>query len=233
VEICSPLEGISLEELGRPDLLKNPFDPPRPGFDSGHHGADFAYWSRGERTTMLGLPVYAVLAGRVAGVILDRYPYGNAVIIETSLDTLPTGWMEAGPIPTPGPTTVPDPSLYCPAGADFGETGPGRSLYLLYAHMQEAPLVGVGKTIACGEQLGQVGTTGKSVNPHLHLETRVGPSGVIFAGMAHYDNAATNEEMAAYCVWRVSGLFAMFNPLDLFSAADPALIAAWATQSPP
>jgi murein DD-endopeptidase MepM/ murein hydrolase activator NlpD len=217
VEICSPLEGISLAELGQPDLLKNPFDPPRPGFDSGHQGADFSYWSRGERTTMLGLPVRAVLAGRVAGVILNRYPYGNAVIIETPLDALPIGWIEAMPVSTPGPTIVPSASLYCPAGADFGETGRGRSLYLLYAHLQEAPQVGIGKTVSCGEQIGQVGTTGKSVNPHLHLETRVGPSGATFREMAHYENDATDKEMANYCAWRVSGLFQMFDPLSLLS----------------
>jgi murein DD-endopeptidase MepM/ murein hydrolase activator NlpD len=217
VEICSPLEGISLKDLVQPDLLKNPFDPPRPGFDSGHQGVDFSYWSRGERETMLGLPIHAVLAGRVAGVILNRYPYGNAVIIETPLEALPAGWIAAMQVPTPGPTVVPAASLYCPAGADFGETGPDRSLYLLYAHMREAPLVAIGKNVSCGEQIGQVGTTGKSVNPHLHLETRVGPSGASFKDMAHYDNAATNEEMANYCAWRVSGLFQMFDPIRLLS----------------
>jgi hypothetical protein len=101
LEICSPLEDISLAELPQPDLLKNPFQPPRPGMDDGHHGVDFAYWSRGERKTMLGLPVLSVLAGQVAGIILNRQPYGYAIIIETPLDGFPA----AGPVnvnlPTP------------------------------------------------------------------------------------------------------------------------------------
>ena len=72
--------------------------------DDGHHGADFAYWTRGERTTMLGHPVLAVLGGTVAGVVQNRTPYGYAVIIETPLDALPPGWESL--LPAPAPTSV-------------------------------------------------------------------------------------------------------------------------------
>jgi murein DD-endopeptidase MepM/ murein hydrolase activator NlpD len=213
--ICSPLEGISLDELVQPDLLKNPFDPPRPGMDDGHHGADFAYWSRGERKTMLGLPILSALSGRVAGVILDREPYGYAVIIETPLEAFPASLPQNVRLPTPAPTIQPASNLFCPAGSLIFPTTTQRSLYLLYAHMSQPPAVSIGEQVACGQVIGEVGTTGKSVNPHLHLETRSGPSGSIFPVMAHYENDATTEEMQAYCTWRVSGLFQMFDPLWL------------------
>ncbi len=213
---CSPLEGISIAELSDPDLLKNPFLAPRPGFDDGHHGADFAYWSRGERATMLGLPVYSVLGGTVAGVVQNHPPYGYAVIIETPLDALPAGWQSVLPVPVP--TAVPADNLFCPAApAASIPSSESRSLYLLYAHLDQPPLIAPEDTVTCGQQLGEVGTTGRSVNYHLHLETRVGPAGARFETLAHYDNAATNDEMGAYCAWRVSGLYQMLDPMTLLS----------------
>jgi len=214
--LCSPLEGISLDELIQPDVLKNGFQPPRPGMDDGHHGVDFAYWSRGERKTMLGLPVLSAMAGKVAGVILDRQPYGNAIIIETALDAIPPGILQQITLPTQAPTVQPAASLYCPEmGEEPTVAPPSRSLYLLYAHLNQAPAVSIGQQVACGQAIGEVGTSGKSVNPHLHFETRIGPSGMVFTAMAHYENDATLEEMHNYCTWRVSGLFQMFDPLTL------------------
>ncbi len=213
--VCSPLQDITLAELSQPDLLKNPFQAPRPGMDDGHFGADFAYWSRGTHKQMLGLPVYSVLNGRVAGVIPNRQPYGNAVIIETRLPGIPASWLAV--LPTPAPTVPPAPSLYCPPDPAHYPTGIGTSLYLLYAHLNQAPAVTLDQPVTCGQAIGEVGTTGRSVNPHLHLETRLGPAGVTFAEMAHYDNAATDKEMATYCTWRVSGLFQAFDPLKILS----------------
>ena len=213
--VCSPLEGIQVEELGQPDLLKTLFQAPRPGQDDGHHGADFAFWSRGDRKSMLGLPIHSVLAGQVVGIIPNRPPYGYAVIIETTLEQLPPGWQD--PLPTPAPTIMPATNLFCPPDPTQYANRPGRSLYLLYAHMNQPPVVTLGQAVSCGQVIGEVGTTGKSVNAHLHLETRVGPSGAVFEEMAHYDNAATEGEMRTYCTWRVSGLFQMLDPMDLLS----------------
>ena len=183
--------------------------------DDGHHGDDFAFWSHGDYKTMLGLPVHAVLAGQVAAVIQNREPYGNAVMIETPLQSLPADWLESIPIPTPAPTIQPAPNLLCPPDTTSYQNRPGRSLYLLYAHLNKPPVVAPGDTVACGQTIGEVGTTGKSVNAHLHLETRAGPSGATFASMSHYDTSSTPAEMAAYCTWRVSGLFQMFDPMQL------------------
>jgi murein DD-endopeptidase MepM/ murein hydrolase activator NlpD len=213
--VCSPLQGIALAELGQPDLLKNPFEQPRAGMDDGHHGSDFAYWSRGERSSMLGHPVLAVLSGQVAAVLENRQPYGYAVIIETPLDTLPADWLASREIPAPQPTVPAAPNLSCPPDPiPYGEQA-HRSLYLLYAHLDQPPTLTAGQTVTCGDPLGVVGTTGRSVNYHLHLETRVGPAGATFPAMAHYDASASQAEMSTYCTWRVSGLFALFDPMPV------------------
>ncbi|RPJ47754.1 MAG: M23 family metallopeptidase, partial [Chloroflexi bacterium] len=83
--------------------------------------------------------------------------------------------------------------------------------------LNSPPTVALGQSVTCGQAIGEVGTTGRSVNYHLHLETRVGPAGVTFPEMAHYDNAATDTEMGTYCTWRVSGLFQAFDPLKVLS----------------
>lgn len=218
LKLCSPLQDIQISELLEPDLLKNPFQAPQPGMDDGHHGIDFAYWSRDGHAAMIGLPVYSVLRGRVVGLIHNRPPYGFAVIIETPLDELPPVWIEEIQAPTPAPTVQPASNLFCPSAPALFLENSTRSLYLLYAHLNQPPLVALQQVVECGEQLGEVGSTGKSVNAHLHLETRVGPAGVTFPEMAHYDNSASDLEMQTYCAWRVSGLFQMFDPALLFQS---------------
>lgn len=219
--ICSPLQDIRLDELEQPDLLKTTFNPPRPGMDDGHMGVDFSYWTRGERTTMQGHPVQSVLNGRVTAVLPNRLPYGYAVIIETALDHLPADFITQS-IPTPAPTVPPAPNLSaCPA--DLGsalefQDGGSRSLYLLYAHLNEQSPLQPGQEVSCGQVIGSVGDTGLNiVNHHLHLETRVGPSAAVFPEMAFYDASASELARANYCTWRVSGLFQMFDPLSLLS----------------
>jgi murein DD-endopeptidase MepM/ murein hydrolase activator NlpD len=154
---------------------------------------DFAYYRRGERASILGVQVQSVLDGRVAAVILNRIPYGNMVIVETSSSALPAEAIGQLDLPA------------------------GRSLYLLYAHMNAAPLVALDDRVACGQVLGEVGNTPKgwSSDPHLHLEARAGPPGVSFAGMVFYDTGATQEEMDNYRRWRMSGEFQLLDPLTL------------------
>jgi murein DD-endopeptidase MepM/ murein hydrolase activator NlpD len=217
--VSSPLEGVTLADLTK--IVSNPFVLPAPGHDDGHHGTDFAYYRWGERVGMAGLPVHAVFDGQVAGVTENRPPYGNMVIIETSWPAIPLAVrrLMASPLP---PTAQPgDIRLTCPGFLTF-PTGPSGqpSLYLLYAHMQATPLVHTGEQVTSGEQIGLVGTTGASVNPHLHLETRIGPPGATLPGMAHYIATASRDEMESYCTWRVSGTFAMLDPVSVLSAAQ-------------
>jgi murein DD-endopeptidase MepM/ murein hydrolase activator NlpD len=88
-------------------------------------------------------------------------------------------------------------------------------LYLLYAHLQVAPDLQLGDQVACGGAIGAIGDSGNALNPHLHLELRIGPQASRFHSMAHYDASATPEEMASYCTWRVSGQYQLIDPLKL------------------
>ena len=220
MQVCSPLEGIPFEQLA--GMVTNPYNPPPPGSDDPHEGIDLSEMLPDTRIAIPGRTVQAVLGGRVAAVIIDRFPYGNAIFVETDLAALPAGLESALALPTPDPSPPPPGALTCPEppdtpGLDLSGTGSsGRSLYVVYAHLEQAPAFQVGDPISCGQALGTVGMTGNALNPHLHLEIRSGPAGVQFPSMAHYDVSASLEEMAAYCAWRVSGKFQLVDPLNMF-----------------
>jgi murein DD-endopeptidase MepM/ murein hydrolase activator NlpD len=191
LSICSPLVDQELSELA--EIVSGPYDPPPMGKDDRHQGVDFAYYRRGEKLSIEGVEVAAIFPGWVACALDDRIPYGNMVMIETPQDELP-------------------PALVEKLGIVEVE-----SLYHLYAHFGEAPLVELGDWVECGQVLGQVGATGYNiVQPHLHLETRIGPAGARFEGMAYYDTRATEDEMGNYELWRMSGEFRHFDPMWLF-----------------
>jgi murein DD-endopeptidase MepM/ murein hydrolase activator NlpD len=211
LSVCSPLQSFTLEEL--PNILSNPYNPPRTGDDRPHHGVDFSYYRYGDRIGMLGLPIYAVLEGTVVMVNNDRFPYGHTLLIETPLDTLPPGWLDVIPVPTPAPTLEFNSPLTCPIyDPDPAWNTERRSLYLLYAHMNQAPQFASGEQVECGQQIGEVGNSGNSINEHLHLEVRVGPAGIRFDSMGHYDIRITDQERYNYCVWRISELFQKIDP---------------------
>jgi murein DD-endopeptidase MepM/ murein hydrolase activator NlpD len=152
---------------------------------------DFSYYRFGERQSIQGVGVQSVLTGRVAAAISDSFPYGNLVIVETKVNDLPEEL------------------------AGLLGIGPGESLYLLYAHLGQAPSVHPGDRVTACQLLGEVGMSGNAGNPHLHLETRIGPPGSRFSGMRFYSTRATEEEMQNYVRWRTSGQFRHFNPMDL------------------
>jgi murein DD-endopeptidase MepM/ murein hydrolase activator NlpD len=213
--VCSPLEGIPLGQLA--EMVSNPFHPPRPGSDDPHQGVDLADMDS-RNVAVGGHPVSAMLNGKVAAVIRDRFPYGNALLVESTLESLPVGWVESLDLPVPGVPPETSPTLTCPAlSADPGWNLASISLYLLYAHLQSPPELRAGEELECGQIIGAIGSSGNAMNPHLHLEVRTGPADASFDSMAHYDASASLEEMAAYCSWRVSGNFPLVNPMSLFS----------------
>jgi murein DD-endopeptidase MepM/ murein hydrolase activator NlpD len=53
----------------------------------------------------------------------------------------------------------------------------GKGLTTRYAHLSRID-VSVGDTVAAGDLVGRVGSTGRSTGPHLHYETRVGGTAV-------------------------------------------------------
>lgn len=49
----------------------------------------------------------------------------------------------------------------------------GSSVYTLYAHMKETPVVAANDMVASGQTLGKCGNTGNSHGAHLHFEVRI------------------------------------------------------------
>jgi len=197
--LCSPIGDVSI--AGLKAIISDPYHPPPPGSDARHQGVDFAFFTNGEGNQIYKAEVHAILPGRVASVVFDRPPYGNMVLLETRPQDLPA------------------------AAAAALQITPARSLYHLYAHMDNAPAVDPQYQIRCGQFLGRVGETGASGNPHLHLETRWGPPNANFAVLA-YDLTAstqigvTEEEKQNYFYWRTSGTFEHFDPMLLFENAQ-------------
>jgi hypothetical protein len=192
-EICSPLAEQTLQEIF--EIVSDPYDPPPMGKDNRHQGTDLSYYRRKDRNTIEGEAVQSMFAGRVVAVVEDQLPYGNMVIIETVVDDLLTEIVNK-----------------------FG-FGKNESLYVLYAHFRYPPIVNLGGKINCGQLLGEVGSTGYNiVNPHLHIETRIGKSGHIFLdGMAYYDTGTNEDERSGYELWRMSGEFRHFDPMSLIN----------------
>ena len=191
-QLCSPLAEHAISDL--PGIVSDPYAPPPMGKDDRHQGVDFAYYNQGGRASIEGEGVTAILPGRVAALLNDRLPYGNMVMIETQRDDL---WPEL---------------------IQGLEIAPDESLYHLYAHLGQSPLVSLGQPIECGQRIGEAGKTGYNVPvPHLHLEIRIGPAGNIFESMAFYDTRATAEEMDNYKLWRMSGTFRHLDPMRIFT----------------
>jgi murein DD-endopeptidase MepM/ murein hydrolase activator NlpD len=217
--VCSPLEGETLKSIS--EIVTQPYKSPRPRNDDGHQGVDFAFYRRNEKVGIEGLQVFAALNGKIVTILHDRGPYGNAVIIETPLNSISTELKAMIQIPAKQPTVVPDPRVNCPTGELFFLIDTeNQSLYLFYGHLLDTMSFSVGDEVNCGQQIGLVGNTGTSTNPHLHFETRMGPSGARFDSMAYYTALSTESERYNYCVWRVSNLFQLFDPMKLLSAQE-------------
>ena len=117
---------MALNEL--PGMIAgNVYQTPMPGRDSGHPGIDLAFYSHGSHKTMLGLPLKAAMAGRIAAVLPDRYPYGNALIIEVPLEKVPPRWLANLNWPAVEATVVPDGRLTCPAPLNLPQMEPQRA----------------------------------------------------------------------------------------------------------
>jgi len=217
--VCSPLEGETLEAIS--EILTQAFKKPRSGNDDGHQGSDFSFYRRNGRVGIEGLQVFASLEGKVVTVINDRWPYGNAIIIETPLESISPELITQIQLPSLQPTVTPDPRVNCPPGElAFFVDSQEKSLYLLYGHLLNPASFSVGDFVNCSQLIGAVGNTGYSTNPHLHFETRLGPSGARFDSMAYYTVQSTVLERYNYCVWRVSNLFQLFDPMILLSSQE-------------
>lgn len=192
VAMCSPLAGHPLELL--PDIVSDPYAPPPNDREGRHMGVDFSYYQWQDRDTIAGVEVQSIFSGIVAGVLKENdIPYGYAVFMESDLNALPEPIFEK--------LQVTD----------------GDALYILYAHLQAAPMVILGQQVACGDILGLVGQTGgvdtPYAIPHLHIEMRLGPGGWRTTEMGFYDTRLSDYARETYLLWRTSGEFRHFDPM--------------------
>ena len=189
-QICSPLVDTPISEL--PSIIADPYRPPPAGSEARHHGVDFAYFRKFNRAAIEGAGLQAVMKGVVAAAIVDSYPYGNMLIIETSGAALPAEL------------------------ASRIQIAAGESLYVLFAHMERPPSARLGDAVEACQALGTVGKSGNAGGSHLHMETRLGASGGRFQKMGYYKIWGTEEERANYLLWRISGEYRHFDPMVLF-----------------
>lgn len=205
-----------------PQIISNPYEQPQIGKDDAHHGADFAFYQFKEFENIAGLPIQSIFTGKVVGITQDLPPYGNMTIIESRIPEGISAALASQNIASPSPDWVISPQLTCPAlpPAPQNLIDQSFSLYVLYAHLAQPPALQMGKTLNSGDVLGYVGSSGMSGNSHLHLEFRVGPSGYEFEPMGHYRGDLSELAIGNYCIWRVSGWFIPFDPMNFFNALN-------------
>jgi murein DD-endopeptidase MepM/ murein hydrolase activator NlpD len=189
-QICSPLADIVIQDL--PRLISEAYNPPPMGSDARHQGVDFAFYNWKGHRRIDGTVIQSVLPGQIAAALNDTFPFGNLVIIETRSNQLPEEVKQTLQIPE------------------------DRSLYLLYAHMKdESLLVQLNDTVKPCQPIGAVGNSGNTLASHLHLETRIGPPGMRFTGFSAFVESASEADKKNYRLWRISGQFLHFNPMNL------------------
>jgi len=188
-QVCSPLASVPLDVL--PSVVSDPYNPPLMGKDDRHQGADFAYYRRFDRASIAGEVVQSVFDGRVASIVEDKFPYGNAVMVETPYALLSTEIQQTIGIHE------------------------GQSLYTLYGHLASNGVQKISNEIDACQAIGIVGKTGNTDVEHLHLEMRIGLSNQVILSMGNYKPDITLEEREAYLLWRTSGVFVHFDPMKI------------------
>lgn len=188
-QVCSPFASVPLGDL--PMVVSDPYNPPPMGKDNRHQGTDFAYYRRYDRASLAGDVVQSIFEGRIAGVVEDKFPYGNAVIIETSYNLLTTEIQQSIGIEA------------------------NQSIYTLYGHLDSISVQEISNDIRACQPIGIVGKTGNAGVEHLHLEMRIGVSGENVPSMGFYVPEVTPAEREAYKLWRTSGAFLHFDPMKI------------------
>jgi len=188
-KMSTPLIGIGFGELHT--IISQPYDVPDVHNDTGHHGVDLGSYDYHGKL-IYNWPILAVFAGKVAGVVMNRYPIGNCIIVESSYSQLPD--------------------------EIISETGikAEQSLYTMYCHMLNGATQNIGDAVTTAQQIGLVGKS-QTVEAHLHLEMVIGPPDQIIPSMAYYNGDATEDEKKAYLWWRTSGTFFSFNPMNIIA----------------
>ena len=188
-QMSTPLLGIGFGELHT--IISQPYSVPDVHSDAGHHGVDLGSYDYHGKL-IYDWPILSVFSGKVAGVVNNRYPIGNCIILETAY------------------TQLPDEII--------SETGINstQSLYTMYCHMIDPPNQQIGDVVNVAQEIGRVGKS-QTVEAHLHLEMVIGPPNQVIPSMAYYNGDATEDEKKVYLWWRTSGTFTSFNPMTIIA----------------
>lgn len=192
-QVCSPLASVPFEVLS--SVVSDAYDPPLMGKDDRHQGTDFAYYRRFDRISIAGDVVQSVFKGRIAGVGDDRFPYGKVVIIETPYDLLSAEIQQL---------------------INIHEN---QSIYTLYGHLESFIVQKISIEVSACQPVGIVGKTGNAGVEHLHLEMRIGPANRDIQTMGYYVPEVTAAEREAYLLWRTSGTYLHFDPMEILDIA--------------
>jgi len=224
--VCSPLQGIALEDLwlitSNVYVFKYPFSEGSPN-EKNHPGVDLGFYSTEnipsysgqELHTDDGFPIQAILAGKIVEGVNNRFPYGNMLLIETRVDALTPEFQTQLNLPEPYSQEVLEFRFPCDKDQPIiSWSQESKSIYVLYAHMKDPSPLHPGDQVQCGQVIGGIGATGNSSESieHLHLEIRFGPSDAKFGIIANYDAVATTEERYNYCIWALSQEFQPVDP---------------------
>lgn len=121
-----------------------------------HSGLDIASNSKALPTN--DIPINASWKGKVVQSLKDpetvkdsNKGLGNLVVVEYKYDDIPAAqrptWLKSG-----------------------------ESVYIRYSHLSDKDRISIGTDVEQGTMIGRVGSTGQSNGPHIHLETKSGPS---------------------------------------------------------
>ena len=84
--MSTPLQGIGFGELHT--IISQAYNVPDPYKDTGHHGVDLgSYEYHGK--LIYDWPILSMFSGKVAGIVVNRPPIGNCIIIESTQEQLP------------------------------------------------------------------------------------------------------------------------------------------------
>ena len=150
VDITSPLKDITIDQLQ--SILSNPFQFPSKGKDDGHPGIDIAFYSFQNWKTINNHDVISIYPGKVAGIIRDRPPYGNAIIIETDINSLDVEERELLLSQYPDNPLQENIILQCPEDfhQDRNISKNNLSLYFLYGHLASIKELKIGDMLTSG-----------------------------------------------------------------------------------
>ncbi|WP_084411871.1 M23 family metallopeptidase [Fulvimarina manganoxydans] len=171
IEIASLLADVGLEvEPGGDLALGGPFEPVPEDFDEQLEDLEDALKRLEDvRALSASLPFDAPMSSRLIsstfGVRSD--PFLRRRALHSGIDY-------AASRGTPIHATAPGKVVSAGSSGGYGmmvEIDHGNGIHTRYGHMSRIT-VSVGQTIEKGEQIGAVGSTGRSTGPHLHYEVR-------------------------------------------------------------